>query len=343
VIRSPNCVYGDLVSCCTVDNSLSSSVWQFCMNRMVTKIELLIVFACIAFTSGTGDEVVGPPEPPPPSSTSTTVSPPTPTTTSANTTTPSTTTSTTIKTTTNDPTSTTTTSTTTAVPTTPAPAPKPDTGRWNVTENSGNKTYILAEMAVQLNITYDTVEKGTQPAIVNIPQNANASGIFGNLTQSLNITWLNNDNVTNQFIIRFEKNDTTNRYMITNITMSVTPTEDEFPGFKDNATIILYNNKTEFSTPLHKSYHCAKEQTFDLMKRGNNITSGAVTLSHVKLEAFREKRDYVFDTAEDCEKSSSSDVVPIAVGCALVGLVAIVLIAYLVGRRRSQTRGYLSM
>jgi len=72
----------------------------------------------------------------------------------------------------------------------------------------------------------------TQPAIVNIPQNANASGIFGNLTQSLNITWLNNDNVTNQFIIRFEKNDTTNRYMITNITMSVTPTEDEFPGFK---------------------------------------------------------------------------------------------------------------
>jgi len=32
------------------------------------------------------------------------------------------------------------------------------------------------------------------------------------------------------------------------------------------------------------------------MKRGNNITSGAVTLSHVKLEAFREKRDYVFDT-----------------------------------------------
>lgn len=37
------------------------------------------------------------------------------------------------------------------------------------------------------------------------------------------------------------------------------------------------------------------------------------------------------------------DVVPIAVGCALVGLVAIVLIAYLVGRRRSQARGYLSM
>jgi len=52
---------------------------------------------------------------------------------------------------------------------------------------------------------------------------------------------------------------------------------------------------------------------------------------------------FYLSLAEDCEKSSSSDIVPIAVGCALVGLVAIVLIAYLVGRRRSQTRGYLSM
>jgi len=217
-------------------------------------------------------------------------------------------------------------------------------GKWNVTDNSGNKTYIVVQMAVQLNITYDTLKNTTQQAILNIPKNATAAGIFVNDTQSINIMWLNKDNVTkNQFIIFFEKNNTANRYKINNITVSVTPTEDEFPDLKGNATIVLYNNKTEFSTPLHKSYHCAKEQTFDLMKSGNNKTCGAVTLSDVQLEAFREKKDDVFDTAEDCEKSSSSDIVPIAVGCALVGLVAIVLIAYLVGRRRSQTRGYLSM
>jgi len=325
------------------------------MIRMVTKIGLLIVLACIAFTSGNGVEE--PPQPPPPNSTTTTVGPPTTTTNASTTTTPTTTTtasntttsaSTTTSTTpttptTKDPTSTTTTGTTTAVPPTPAPFPKPDIGTWNVTDTNVNKTFILAEMAVQLNITYDTVKNEAKHAILVIPKNATATGTFGNDTQSLNITWLNEDNQTNHFIIFFLKNNTENRYMIRNITVSVTPAKKEFPGFKDNATIVLYSNKTEFSTPLHKSYRCAKEQTFDLMKSGSNETSGAVTLSHVQLEAFHEKRDALFDTAEDCEKSSSSDVVPIAVGCALVGLVAIVLIAYLVGRRRSQTRGYLSM
>jgi len=215
-------------------------------------------------------------------------------------------------------------------------------GKWNVT--SDNVTYIVAEMAVQLKIAYDTVKNVTQYAILDIPKDANASGICGNDTQSLSITWFNKDNKTeNQFTIFFEKNSTENRYMIRNISISVILTKEVFPDINDSVSITLYNDKAEFSTPLHKSYRCAKEQTFDLMKSGSNQTFGAVTLSQVQLEAFHEKMDTLFDTAEDCEKSSSPDIVPIAVGCALVALVAIVLIAYLVGRRRSQTRGYLSM
>lgn len=49
-----------------------------------------------------------------------------------------------------------------------------------------------------------------------------------------------------------------------------------------------------------------------------------------------------FFLAKDCS-FDTPDIVPITVGCALAGLVVIVLIAYLVGRRRSQARGYLSM
>jgi hypothetical protein len=45
------------------------------------------------------------------------------------------------------------------LPPSPAPVPKPDTGKWNVTDEMTNVTYILAEMAVQLNITYVTVIK----------------------------------------------------------------------------------------------------------------------------------------------------------------------------------------
>lgn len=41
--------------------------------------------------------------------------------------------------------------------------------------------------------------------------------------------------------------------------------------------------------------------------------------------------------------SMLADIVPLAVGIALVALVVVVLIAYLVGRRRAQARGYVSM
>jgi len=67
---------------------------------------------------------------------------------------------------------------------------------------------------------------------LDIPKNATATGNFGNDTQRLIITWLNEDNKTNQFIITFVKNNTENRYMIRNITVSVTPTKKEFPDFK---------------------------------------------------------------------------------------------------------------
>jgi hypothetical protein len=44
------------------------------------------------------------------------------------------------------------------MPTTSAPSRKPDVGKWNATDHNENITYILAEMAVQLKITYVTVK-----------------------------------------------------------------------------------------------------------------------------------------------------------------------------------------
>ena len=38
-----------------------------------------------------------------------------------------------------------------------------------------------------------------------------------------------------------------------------------------------------------------------------------------------------------------NDVVPIIVGCALAGMVVMVLVAYMVGRSRSRARGYMSV
>ena len=51
----------------------------------------------------------------------------------------------------------------------------------------------------------------------------------------------------------------------------------------------------------------------------------------------------LFDLAKSCPNGSDSgsgnSIVPIAVGCALAGLIVIVLIAYLIGRRKSN-KGY---
>ncbi|GIX75526.1 hypothetical protein CEXT_330101 [Caerostris extrusa] len=49
-------------------------------------------------------------------------------------------------------------------------------------------------------------------------------------------------------------------------------------------------------------------------------------------------------TAEECEADNKvNDIVPIAVGIALLALVVVVLIAYFVGRRRSRQKGYQSV
>lgn len=198
-------------------------------------------------------------------------------------------------------------------------------------------------MAIQLNITYTRTDNKTDHAILDIPKNTSASGSCGNDSQVMNLTWYNKDNASNILNIVFKKNNTDSHFMIQNISLFVKPSDDTFPGIKDKNITKMYNNKTEFSTPLSKSYRCAKEQSFNLLKDGSNTTIGTIEVSHVQLEAFHKTMDDSFGAAEDCEGGSSPDIVPIAVGCALVGLVAIVLIAYLVGRRRSQARGYLSM
>lgn len=57
-------------------------------------------------------------------------------------------------------------------------------------------------------------------------------------------------------------------------------------------------------------------------------------MAQVTKSCFGKFQSNLFFSAVHCTADNISDVVPIAVGCALAGLVVIVLIAYLVGRRR---------
>lgn len=76
----------------------------------------------------------------------------------------------------------------------------------------------------------------------------------------------------------------------------------------------------------------------------DNVTV-TVTFYDVRLQSFMSSEDNgQFGEANLCpDDFTTSNIVPIAVGIALACLVGIVLVAYVIGRRRNRARGYESM
>jgi len=93
-------------------------------------------------------------------------------------------------------------------------------------------------------------------------------------------------------------------------------------GLKPNKDLILYQAKVD------ESYKCASSEKVEME---NDVV---VKFSKVQLQPFP-LTNGKFEKAHICtDDQSPSSVVPIAVGCALAGLVVIVLIAYFIGRRK---------
>lgn len=104
-----------------------------------------------------------------------------------------------------------------------------------------------------------------------------------------------------------------------------------------NQTVkIEYTNTKIFDKPANFSYHCNREQQL-------NTTGGLITVSKLQFEAFKVDNSQKFSNAKDCDSNISPDIVPIAVGISLIALIVVVLVAYIVGRRRQQARGYLNI
>lgn len=99
--------------------------------------------------------------------------------------------------------------------------------------------------------------------------------------------------------------------------------------------------------PQGMSYHCNRQQTLNATEAIDDDEEEFVSqimFSKVQWQAFHDRANEGYDLAKDCDAIDTPDIVPIAVGCALAGLVVIVLLGYLVGRRRAQGHsGYLSM
>lgn len=250
---------------------------------------------------------------------------------------------TTTTTTTTTPTTTTPPTTTVTIPTTtPAVVPVPsnetwpkNVGHWNIT-GSNNVSCLLLDAAFEINLKY-TQNTTTNVTHVLVPSTAKLSGDCktDNVVVA-SLTWFPPTNLTvqNNLMLTFGKQNTTDgkeKYELKEILLSVLNYQNDSIVSKSKTNLTL------FETPLERSYKCSKDTSIQI------ATDVELVVTSLQFQAFSASNSSGFSTVLECSSDDVSAVVPFAVGASLALLVVIVLIAYLIGRRRSRARGYQSV
>jgi len=258
----------------------------------------------------------------------------------------------TIDTTTAEPTTTTTeptTTTTTTEPTTTTttkPKPMPTAGPWFVTDPDTNITCIVIKLSSTFIVPYSTVNKEDKNASLTMPSSVVASGSCK--LETVSVSWMSGEE-ENQLSLEFnrsekeENNQTVVVFELSKLTLKLFMDAEHFPNASTTGFFKATVNASMYETKLNNSYRCNSEDVIALTADADS--KAFVHLSNLQMEAFRTQTDDKFSSAVDCDADGvvTSDIVPIAVGCALAALVVIVLIAYLIGRRRARQRGYQSV
>lgn len=230
--------------------------------------------------------------------------------------------------------------TTTPVPTTttpgPTPPPTPKIISGNITED--NHTCIRYEFLVHFNIKYNDTKNATKETVVQLPLNSAVFANSGTCNASKESFSLSSKNII--FNLTFGSNE--NSVYLDSILLTVVYDNQSFPNIDQdligkNRTYTL-GNLNAFNVEKTHSYFCANA-TIPKSQDGE-VT---VTFESLKLQAFMEQSQKgQFSSEHNCQ-NEINDVVPIAVGAALTGLVVIVMIAYFIGRRRSRRLAYQSV
>ncbi|MEE6470611.1 hypothetical protein FKM82_009014 [Ascaphus truei] len=204
----------------------------------------------------------------------------------------------------------------------PTPLPPPSVGQYSVTGPSG--MCILAKMGLQLNISYSKKDNKDDLYVFNIdPKDTHYNGTCQNASATLSLS-SNKTNLEFQFAL----NTSTNQFYLARVTLNTTlPSEAKDPNVQVANGSLMY-----LKTTARKSYRCNAKQTLQ-------ITSNfSINTFELQVQAFDVVGDK-FGSAVECQLDENGMLVPIVVGAALAGLVLIVLIAYLIGRKRSHA-GY---
>ncbi|XP_058280022.1 lysosome-associated membrane glycoprotein 2 isoform X2 [Hirundo rustica] len=209
-------------------------------------------------------------------------------------------------------------STTTSSPaptTAPTPVENPETGNYSL--KSGNKTCFLATVGLQLNVSRD------KPVLINInPKTTIADGACGNTTATLKLNDGNGTLIGFTFAV---KNTSANvqKFYLREVNVTLLN--------RLNGSVISSADNSNFSkwdAFLGSSYMCRKEQTLQI-NEDVQVHTFNLWIQPFLVEANK------FATAQECSLDDDSILIPIVVGAALAVLIAIIVAAYIIGRRKS--------
>ncbi|XP_040428328.1 lysosome-associated membrane glycoprotein 2 isoform X3 [Cygnus olor] len=211
----------------------------------------------------------------------------------------------------------TTTSTTTSSPAptaAPKPVENPVTGNYSL--QSGNKTCLLATVGLQLNVSQD------KPLLINInPKTTSADGTCGNTSATLKLNDGNSTLIDFTFIVNASAS--VRKFYLKEVNVTLLN--------HLNGSVILNadnNNFSKWDAFLGNSYMCRKEQTLQINE------DLQVHTFNLWVQPFLVKENK-FAIAQECSLDDDTILIPIVVGAALAGLIVIIVIAYIIGRRKS--------
>lgn len=141
---------------------------------------------------------------------------------------------------------------------------------------------------------------------------------------------------------RLDTTSTKDYYWLDNITLTFV--YDDTYQATGQEILDSENLKDTYLVDKTYAYKCIVGNYTYLNGTNSHDTFVNLTMSKFTFQAFATQSSNDYGNFDECDADfTTSDIVPIAVGCALAALVVIVLIAYLIGRKRSRQKGYQSV
>ncbi|XP_052010857.1 lysosome-associated membrane glycoprotein 2 isoform X2 [Xyrauchen texanus] len=202
-------------------------------------------------------------------------------------------------------------------PTTP-PIPNPTVGNYSVRLNANSSACLLAKMGLQF--SFKTSVNASLQTVNLDPNVTTANGTCGSGGSNSSLM-LKSEKTTVQFVFT----NVSEKFHLHALMLSIDFGNGSF--FNESNT-----NLTLWEASVGSSYMCKKEQSFNISDKL------AINIFELQVQPFAVQKDK-FSTAYECSMDDTSLLIPIIVGAALAGLIFIVVIAYVIGRRRTQV-GY---